>query len=114
MVSLDVTGYSEFAGDISIRLANGFPTVGEIRQSQEAADMGIDISADAPAGSFFDRDPPAVPVLCCRGRALRLREPRITQPYPPNDCPVPAAPIEPSPPPSAALPCLTSHSPCPA
>lgn len=56
MESLDVSGYSEFAGDMRIRLAteDGFATVGEIRQSPEAAEQGIDISEETPASSFFD------------------------------------------------------------
>jgi hypothetical protein len=56
MVSLDVSGYSEFAGELRIRLATpeGFSTFGEIRQSPEAADLGIDISEETPASSFFD------------------------------------------------------------
>lgn len=54
MVSLDMTGYSHFAGQLTIRLAPGFKSLGKIKQSLEAAEAGIDVSLDTPASSFFD------------------------------------------------------------
>lgn len=54
MVSLDMTGYSHFAGQLKIHLAPGTHSLGKIKQSQEAADSGIDVSLATPASSFFD------------------------------------------------------------
>jgi hypothetical protein len=54
MVSLDMTGYSHFAGEMQIHLAPDIPTVGQIQQSEEARDLGIDISPETPASSYFD------------------------------------------------------------
>jgi hypothetical protein len=52
MVSLDLTGYSHFAGEINIHLAGS--SKGQIKQSVEAAEQGFDVSLDTPAASFFD------------------------------------------------------------
>lgn len=56
MVSLDVTGYSDSTGDLRVRLASpeGFVTLGEIHQTAEAAALGIDLSTETPATSYFD------------------------------------------------------------
>lgn len=54
MTSLEVTGFSELAGQLTIRLAPGFPSLGEINQTLEAAETGVDISEETPADSFFE------------------------------------------------------------
>jgi hypothetical protein len=54
MVSLDMTGYSHFAGQLTIRLAPDTHSLGQIKQTQAAADMGVDVSLETPATSFFD------------------------------------------------------------
>jgi len=52
MISLDMVGSSELAGDLHVGLAE--PSFGQIRQSPEAAEMGVDVSVETPASSFFD------------------------------------------------------------
>lgn len=52
MISLDMFGTSELAGDLHIGLAG--PSFGEIQQSEEAAAQGFDVSGEAPASTFFD------------------------------------------------------------
>lgn len=54
MVSLEMIGHSEFAGEVSVTLADGYKTLGRIQQSEIAAEMGVDVSIDAPAESYFD------------------------------------------------------------
>lgn len=54
MVSLDVTGYSHFAGSLRIHLAPNTTSKGQIKQSQAAAEQGIDVSLESPAASYFD------------------------------------------------------------
>lgn len=54
MDSLEMVGSSEFAGAISIRLAPGWESKGQILQTLEAAEVGVDISAETPADSYFD------------------------------------------------------------
>jgi len=54
MVSLDMTGFSHFAGTLEIHLAPQTVSPGQIKQSKAAADLGIDVSGDTPAASFFD------------------------------------------------------------
>lgn len=54
MVSLEMIGHSEFAGEVSVTLAEGFKTLGRIQQSEIAKEMGVDVSIDAPAESYFD------------------------------------------------------------
>jgi len=54
MVSLDMTGYSHYAGQLTIRLAPGTHSLGQIKQTQAAAEAGIDVSLETPATSFFD------------------------------------------------------------
>ena len=53
MTSLEMIGSSEFAGSIAVRLAPGTETIGQIRQTEEAAAMGIDVSLETPADSYF-------------------------------------------------------------
>jgi hypothetical protein len=54
MVSLDMTGYSHFAGQLTIQLAPDTHSRGQIKQTLTAAEMGVDVSLEAPAASFFD------------------------------------------------------------
>lgn len=54
MDSLEMVGSSEFAGTMIVRLAPDFTTIGQIRQTEEAAAMGVDISLETPADSFFN------------------------------------------------------------
>jgi hypothetical protein len=54
MVSLNMTGYSHFAGQVTIRLAPGTHSLGQIKQTQAAADTGVDVSLATPATSFFN------------------------------------------------------------
>jgi hypothetical protein len=52
MVSLDMVGTSELAGDLHVGLAG--PSLGQIEQSPEAAAQGFDVSGEAPASTYFD------------------------------------------------------------
>lgn len=52
MLSLEMTGTSELAGDLHLGLAG--PSFGEIRQSEEAAALGFDVSGEFPASTYFD------------------------------------------------------------
>jgi len=52
MISLEMVGTSELAGDLHVGLAG--PTFGQIQQSEEAAALGYDVSGEAPASTFFD------------------------------------------------------------
>ncbi len=54
MDSLEMVGSSEFAGAISLHLAPGWQSKGQIRQSLEAAEAGVDLSPEMPADSYFD------------------------------------------------------------
>lgn len=54
MVSLEMTGHSQYAGEITVRLADGYKSSGRIQQSELAVEMGVDVSIDAPAESYFD------------------------------------------------------------
>lgn len=54
MVSLDMRGYSQFVGRISIQLSPNRETSGRIQQTEEAAAAGVDLSLDHPAHSYFD------------------------------------------------------------
>ncbi len=54
MVSLDMTGYSHFAGQLTIQLAPGTHSPGRIKQTAAAVDAGVDVSLATPATSFFD------------------------------------------------------------
>jgi hypothetical protein len=54
MVSLTMTGYSHFAGPLTIRLAPGTHSRGRIKQTEEAAEAGVDVSLETPAASYFD------------------------------------------------------------
>jgi len=52
MTGLEMSGYSELAGEIRIVLADS--SFGEIVQSPEAFEAGYDVSGEAPASSYFD------------------------------------------------------------
>ncbi len=54
MVLLEMVGHSEVAGAMTVTLAPGKATPGQIKQSREAADLDIDISPVTPADSWFD------------------------------------------------------------
>ncbi len=54
MVSLQLAGFSHFADNFTIRLAPGTQTFGQIKQTEEALALGIDVSPETPADSFFD------------------------------------------------------------
>jgi hypothetical protein len=52
MISLEMVGTSEIAGDLHVGLAG--PTFGSIQQSPEAAEQGFDVSGEYPASTYFD------------------------------------------------------------
>ncbi len=54
MVSLEMSGYSQLVGKVNLYLDPDEPTVGMIRQSDEALEQGIDVSGDARAFSYFE------------------------------------------------------------
>jgi len=54
MVSLNMQGYSHFAGKLTIRLAPGTHSLGKIKQTDAAVAAGVDVSLTTPAASFFD------------------------------------------------------------